>query len=301
MKTDRDLLQSYASGGSEDAFAEIVRRHVNLVYSLAFRQLRGNASLAADATQAVFTSLAAKAATLPHLSNLSSWLYTTTRYTVSHTVRTERRRQERETKAYAMNEATPSDPGCPEMPVELIDAALDSLDDEDREAVLLRFVEGHAFSGVGLALGVSEDAARMRANRALEKIRAFFARQGITSTTAAFAAALTGEGLAAPAGLAGGVCTTAFAKAAGDSGGFLASLSAAKVAAVVSSVVAVAAVACALRPAALVPAAQETNSQPLAALLSNKAASAMTLSPASPPPRASTRTRKRSWLFFTRN
>jgi RNA polymerase sigma factor (sigma-70 family) len=283
MTTDRDLLQRYLRDGSQDAFADLVRRHINLVYGAAFRQLRGNVALTQDVTQAVFTALASKAPSLASLPTLSSWLYTTTRYTVSHTVRQERRRQDRESKAFAMNETLNADSSSPlaEIPAELVGTALEALDDAERQAVLLRCVEEQAFSSVGLALGISEDAARMRTHRALEKVRAFFARKGITSTTAAVAAAVAGEGMAAPAGLAGGVCAAALvtqAAVGAGSGAGLFSVSAAKLAAVAAVALAVAAVAYSLRPAPPrpQPAAPpgETLSQHLAALKSKKAASA---------------------------
>src|ERR1700712_4151853 len=111
MQTDQELLQCYVQQRSEKAFTELVQRHVDLVYGAALRQLCGNASLAEDVTQSVFTTLAAQASALAQRRHLSAWIYTTTRFTVSHTVRTERRRQTREQKAQAMNDIlTQSDP-----------------------------------------------------------------------------------------------------------------------------------------------------------------------------------------------
>jgi RNA polymerase sigma factor (sigma-70 family) len=280
MFTDPQLLRRYLDQGSQDAFAEVVQRHINLVYGTAFRGLCGNASLAQDVTQAVFTTLAAQAGRLSKLTSLSAWLYTTTRFTVSHTVRQERRRQDREAKAFTMTTIlNPSDrPEAPEIPSELIGRALESLVEGDRDAILLRFIEGQAFGAVGLALGVSEDAARMRTSRALEKIRAFFARQGITSSTAALAAVLAQEGMAAPAGMAGGIAAAALAgKAAGAGavGGLFASLSTTKSIAVAAGVLALAAVALALRPSApRGPRSAQRVSQHLAALERKKAAPA---------------------------
>lgn len=225
MSTDQELLQRYLREGSEPAFTEIVCRHVDLVYGTALRQLCGNTTLAQDVTQAVFTALAAKPAALLSIRHFSAWLYTTTRFTVSHTVRTERRRQDREQKAHAMHAqlADSASPDLPPIPPELFDQVLEELDDDDREAVLLRFFEGKPFATVGAALGVGEDAARMRVARALEKIRALFARHGITSSAAAVGAALAGQAVAAPAHLAASVSTLALAGTAAAQLGLLSS------------------------------------------------------------------------------
>jgi RNA polymerase sigma factor (sigma-70 family) len=225
MSTDQELLQRYLREGSEPAFTEIVCRHVDLVYGTALRQLCGNTTLAQDVTQAVFTALAAKPAALLSIRHFSAWLYTTTRFTVSHTVRTERRRQDREQKAHAMHAqlADSASPDLPPIPPELFDQVMEELDDDDREAVLLRFFEGKPFATVGAALGVGEDAARMRVARALEKIRALFARHGITSSAAAVGAALAGQAVAAPAHLAASVSTLALAGTAAAQLGLLSS------------------------------------------------------------------------------
>lgn len=213
MKTDIDLLRSYVEDESEDAFAEIVRRHVDLVYGVALRQLGGNATLAQDVTQAVFTALAAKAGTLQQIHHLAGWLYGTARFTASHTVRAERRRQDRERAAQTMHdllsEAGPHETTA--VPPAALEAVLDNLNATDREAILLRFYEGQSFLIVGSALRVSEDAARVRVARALEKIRTHFARLGITSSAAAVEAALTSQAVAAPPALAASVSTAAVA------------------------------------------------------------------------------------------
>ena len=213
MKTDPELLRSYIEDSSEEAFTELVRRHVNLVYSVALRKLGGDAALAQDATQAVFTALAAKAATLGHIRHVAGWLYGTSRHTAAHAARAESRRQARERKAETMHEILGSGESSElaAMPPEMLDEIMETLDATDREAILLRFFEGQSFLAVGVALRVSEDAARMRVARALETIRARFAKQGITSSAAAIGAALANQVIAAPPAFAASVSSAALA------------------------------------------------------------------------------------------
>lgn len=216
MPTDQELLYRYVREHSEKAFVELVQRHVNLVYGAALRQLCGNPTLAEDVTQAVFTTLAEKASTLTHVKHLSAWMYATTRFTVSHAVRTERRRQAREQKAYAMEKilAQSDTHETPEVPAKLIDAVLQRLDEDDREAILRRFFEGQSFAAIGHAMGASEDAARMRVSRALEKVRELFARKGVTSSATAVGLVLANQVIAAPAPLAAAAASTALASVA---------------------------------------------------------------------------------------
>ena len=103
---DIALLRRYAGENSEAAFAELVRRHVSLVYHAALRQTGGDVTLAEDATQAVFTDLARKAPSLLHRPVITGWLYTSTRFAAAKAKRTERRRQTREQEAHLMHELT---------------------------------------------------------------------------------------------------------------------------------------------------------------------------------------------------
>ena len=220
MTTDRELLRRYIHEASEEAFTEVVQRHVNLVYGVALRQLCGNTTMAQEVTQAVFTALAAKAGLMTKHAHLSAWLHTTTRFTASHVVRTERRRQDREQKAYTM-QALLTDSGpeeVPTVPPEFLETVLAGLAETDKEAVLRRFLEGQSFSAIGQAMEVSEDAARMRVTRALESIRTQLARRGITSSAAAVSAALTSQAIAAPVSLATSISATALAGTAAMTG-----------------------------------------------------------------------------------
>ncbi len=220
------LLHRYVADRSEPAFTELVRQHIDLVYSAALRQVNGDAAAAQDITQAVFTDLARKAPRLLRHPSLTGWLYTSARYLSAKARRTEQRRVAREQEAYAMNQllqTTDSDPAWQELrPV--LDDAMHDLSADDREAVLLRYFERRPIAEIGSRLGLTEDTARKRVDRALDKLRAGLARRGITSTVAALSVALAERTVsAAPAGMAAQVSHAAVAAAAsgGSSMAFL--------------------------------------------------------------------------------
>ncbi len=215
MNDDAQLLIRFARKGDEAAFGELVRRHLNLVYSVALRLLGGDAHLAQDVTQTVFTDLARKAKSLPHDTVLSGWLHAATRFAAANAVRTERRRQAREQEAMIMHDpASESTPDWDQLrPV--LDSAIGELSTSDRDAVLLRFFERKDFNAVGAALGVSEDAAQKRVARALDKLRTILTQRGVNLPATALAAAISGGAVqTAPAGIGAIVATTALTSAA---------------------------------------------------------------------------------------
>src|SRR4051812_25050757 len=199
---DAELLAHYAADRSEIAFAELVHRHVDLVYSAALRQLGGNHHLAQDVTQMVFVDLAKKASALSRHPALAAWLHRCTRYAVFNTRRKEARRS-------ALNKAWANDPSIAPTPEPswheigpVLDEVVDELPERDRAAVLLRFFARKPFADVGRELGVSENAARMRVERAVESLRSALERRGIHSTATACSALVTANGVsAAPAGV----------------------------------------------------------------------------------------------------
>jgi uncharacterized protein (TIGR03435 family) len=199
---DMDLVRQFAASGSEEAFAALVRRHVNLVYSVALRQL-GNPHDAEEVAQAVFIILARKAADLREGTVLSGWLYQTARLTSANFQRASSRRRHREQEAF-MQFAKDSDPEVSWQRLSpLLEEAMARLGQKERDAVVLRFFENRTVREVAAALGLEEAAAQKRVNRATEKLRAFFVRRGVqVSTTALLASLGTHAVQAAPAELA---------------------------------------------------------------------------------------------------
>ncbi|MGA2555687.1 MAG: sigma-70 family RNA polymerase sigma factor [Verrucomicrobiota bacterium] len=206
---DMQLLAEYAARNSEEAFSTLVARYVNLVYSAALRQ-SGNRQEAEEITQAVFLVLARKAKTLRQGTVLSGWLYHTARLTAANALRREIRRQNREQQAYMQSTFNQPEPDHWQQVGPLLEQAMSGLSDADRNAIVLRYFENKPLKEVGAALGASDDAAKMRVNRALEKLRKFFLTRGVTLSAAALGAAISAHSVqAAPAGLSTAVIAAA--------------------------------------------------------------------------------------------
>jgi RNA polymerase sigma factor (sigma-70 family) len=220
-KADAELLKEYAARGSEAAFAEIVRRYTNLVYSAAFRQA-DSAAAAAEISQSVFVDLARAAKNLaPRLSaeaSLAGWLCRSARNQALNFRRNEYRRHARE--RLAMEQLLPTSETAPDWePLRpVLDAAMAELSETDYDALVLRFFQNQDFRAVGRALGVSDDTAQKRVSRALEKLREQLTRRGLTTTAAALSIAISANAVqAAPVGL-----TLTISAAATMTGGVLA-------------------------------------------------------------------------------
>ena len=214
---DIALLKEYAESHSEAAFTALVERHVNLVYSAALRSV-GDTHAAQEIAQAVFIILARKAKSLGEKTALSGWLYQTARLTAANYLRGEIRRQHREQEAYMQSTLDESAPEAWPQLAPLLDDAMGRLGEKDRNAIVLRFFENKNLSEVGAALGASEDAAKMRVNRALEKLRKFFSKRGLALSGAIIAGAVSANSVhAAPAALAKTVSAVAVAKGAAAS------------------------------------------------------------------------------------
>ncbi|MGC4073682.1 MAG: sigma-70 family RNA polymerase sigma factor [Nibricoccus sp.] len=204
--TSAELLQRYARDRDQTAFSEFVQQHFNLVYATALRHAAHDTHLARDIAQSVFLSAAQHASTLSQHPALAGWLYKSTQRQAAKHIRTQRRWQAREQKAHAMNAASTTPSPADELWLQLrplLDDALHSLNERDREVVLLRYFEGLSFIDIGRQLGLAENSARMRVDRALEKVRLNLSRRGLTSTAAALGIVLSTHAVhAAPAGLA---------------------------------------------------------------------------------------------------
>ena len=210
MTDSQRLLAEYVQTGADAAFRELVTRYVGLVYSTARRLVDGDTHRAEDVAQIVFVDLARTARTLPGDVLLGGWLHRHTCFVAAKTMRGERRRQSRERQAVEMN-ALHNDSGPDYSGVApILDEAIDELGEEDRTAILLRFFEQHDFRSVGQALGVNEDAARMRVNRALEKLQDLIKPRGVTTSAAALSVVLSANAVqAAPVGLSATITTAA--------------------------------------------------------------------------------------------
>lgn len=210
---DIALLREYVDAGSESAFATIVQRRVNLVYSVALR-LTGNSEDAQDVTQAVFVILAKKGAGLRPKTILTGWLYETTRFTAMNFLTHKNRRQAREQEAYMQSSLNETDTIWPQL-APLLESAMSRLNEKDRRVVVLRYFENRSIAETAALLGVNEGAAQKRARRVIEKLRAYFSTRGVTSTAETIAGAISAHSIqTAPALLAATATAVALAKGA---------------------------------------------------------------------------------------
>ena len=206
---DMELLREYATRHSEEAFATLVRRHIDLVYTAALRHTR-NHHQAQEVTQAVFVVLARKAGSLNPRTVLAGWLFQTARLTAANYVRGEIRRARREQEACMQSDPNDQAEESWRHVAPILNEIIGDLREKDRDAIVLRFLQGKDYRQVAAALGASEEAAQMRVSRALEKMRKMFARRGVVLSAAALGSAIAAQGTqAAPAGLAATVAAGA--------------------------------------------------------------------------------------------
>ena len=220
--SDMELLRDYDRQGSEAAFAVLVQRHINLVYSVALRHV-GIAAHAEEITQAVFIILARKSAGLRADTILEGWLHETTRLTALSFLRGERRRQFREQEAYMQSTLQENhDAVTWNQLAPLLDEAVARLGKKDRDAVMLRFFKDKNLREVAAALNVNEAAAQRRVHRAVEKLRGFFTKRGVALSSVAITGAISANSVqAAPVTLAKSVTAVAIVKGAAASGSTL--------------------------------------------------------------------------------
>jgi RNA polymerase sigma factor (sigma-70 family) len=202
MTSDLDLVRQFAQENSQDAFGEIVRRHLDLVYSAALRQVR-SPQLAEEVAQSVFADLARDAHKLKSDTILTAWLYAVARRAAIDTVRRESRRQLREQIAVEMNDMNATADDWAQI-APLLDDAMAALDEADRTAILLRYFENKSLREVGDSLNISDDAAQKRVSRAVESLREFFSKQRLAIGAGGLAVLISANSVqSAPVELAG--------------------------------------------------------------------------------------------------
>ncbi len=219
MTDDMELVREYAATGSEEVFAQIASRHVAMVHSVALRHVR-NPHQAEEITQAVFIILAKKAGSLRANTVLSGWLFHTARLTAANFQKMEMRRIRRDQEAYmeSLSDHSSETNETWQQISPLLDEAIADLNEKDRNAIVLRFVESKSLREVGVGIGASEDAAKVRVARALEKLRGFFKKRGVVLTGAVLTSAICSNAVqAAPLGLSQTVISAAAFKGAAAS------------------------------------------------------------------------------------
>lgn len=180
-KSDLQLLAEFVHADSQEAFTTLVRRHLNLVHSVA-RRHSSDRQICDDITQAVFILLARKASSLATGIVLPGWLYTAATLTAANVQRSETRRLRREKEAFMQSpsDAEPEHDVWQELKPHL-DRAMGELRGEDRDLLILRFFENKSLQQLGCELGIEERAAQKRVQRSIERLRRNLGRHGVTA------------------------------------------------------------------------------------------------------------------------
>jgi RNA polymerase sigma factor (sigma-70 family) len=218
MHETQRQLREYRKNRCEVAFAELVSRYIDLVYSVALRRVSGDVHLARDVVQTVFTDLARKAPSLPDDVMLGGWLHRHTNFVASTLCRCDSRRKAREREA--MDTFAMGDSEVHEFPTEL-DEAIEDLEEVDRNAIVLRFFEQESFRAIGTALGVSDDAAQKRVGRALEKLRMLLQARNVMLSLAGLSSVISLKSIStAPSGWVSEVSANALEAVSAKLGAF---------------------------------------------------------------------------------
>jgi RNA polymerase sigma factor (sigma-70 family) len=221
MTDSQQLLADYAESRSEAAFSELVGRYIDLVYSTAVRLVDGDTHLAEDLSQMVFLDLARMARTISPQVMLGGWLHRHTCFLAARMLRANRRRQTRERLSVEIDHLPSHSDANLKLVAPILDEAINALGSDDRAAILLRFFEDRDFRSIGESLGSTEEAARKRVTRALEKLQSLLGKRGVAFSAAALGTALAGGAVsAAPAGLAASLSATVLATSAATGSGW---------------------------------------------------------------------------------
>ena len=200
---DMQLLAEYAQSGRQDAFEQLVTRHIDWVYSVCLRGVKDR-HLAEDVTQAVFIILARKSKSLAPNTILRGWLFKAARFAVADALKKQNRHKRHVQRAaeLSIGDLTPQDTATCTRLAPALEEAVACLSEKDRQAIMLRFYESKSLAEVGTILGISEEAAKKRVSRAVEKLRAILTREGVAVSAALLLFFLsTKASQAAPLGL----------------------------------------------------------------------------------------------------
>jgi RNA polymerase sigma factor (sigma-70 family) len=200
---DMELLRQYAESGSQDAFERLVTRHIDWVYSVCYRGVKDR-HLAEDVTQAVFIILARKSKSMAPNTVLRGWLFKAARFAVADALKKQNRHKRHVQRAASlgMGDLSPQEAATWERVAPALEEAIACLNEKDRQAVMLRFYESKSLAEVGTILGISEEAAKKRVSRAVEKLRSLLSREGVAVSIALLLLFLTTRAAeAAPMGL----------------------------------------------------------------------------------------------------
>ena len=227
MNDDARLIRRFGQEGDEAAFAELMSRHLSLVWGAA-RRITGDGELARDIAQGVFVDLARKARSLPEGVVVAGWLHRAACHAAGNAVRSQVRRVRRERLAMVLasesEESTP-DPRLLENLESLVDEALMALPESDREVLVLRYFRALGHAEIGGILGIGDDAAQKRTARALERLREHFRAHGVAVGAGVVAAAVQAAGSeAVPTWVVQGVTAAQVFPLAGAGSGAVAGL-----------------------------------------------------------------------------
>lgn len=188
--SDDELLTRYGTEADQDAFAELVRRHLPAI-SAAARRMVIDPAAAEDVAQLVFTRLAQRWQRVPRRCVLGAWLHADTRLVALQFLRSERRRQLREQSAVCdPGNLQPEDTDWAGIRP-LLDESLVRLTAADRDVIVMRFFEQCSLKDLADRLVLTEDATRMRINRALQRLGERLRQHGVATTAAALSTSLS--------------------------------------------------------------------------------------------------------------